>query len=494
MEPCVLAIDLGASSGRVIAALSDGKTLRCHEIHRFANEPVACCGSLYWDVLFLFNQIKKGIALAAQRYEVKSLAIDTWGVDFGLLDKSGRLIENPVCYRDERTRGILDVLSETISMPELFAQTGNTPDEINTLMQLAALKNQRPEVLERAHRLLFMPDLIGYFLTGKQACEFTIASTSQCLNPERTGIHTKLLERLGLRPDLFATLRYPGEVLGTLKPEIAAECGCGEIDVLLCGAHDTASAIYALPTEEDHPLFLSCGTWAITGQILDQPVITEASARLGVSNEGSPGGKTRLVRNLTGLWIIQQCKAELERQGTILTYDEIEAMMDPAQSYGGLIDTQAPTFREFGQTIERIHSYLKATGQPLPQTHGELFWCVYQSLAAQMKLAFDELEALTGQPSDTLYMVGGGCQSATLRQKIADATGKRVIAGPVEATALGNIAVQLIAEGLAADHAQITALIQNSEKIMTAVPQTSMTSQIVRLKQLKTQALDYEVA
>ena len=233
MEPCVLAIDLGASSGRVIAALSDGKTLRCHEIHRFANEPVACCGSLYWDVLSLFNQIKKGIALAAQRYEVKSLAIDTWGVDFGLLDESGRLIENPVCYRDERTRGILDVLSETIPMPELFAQTGNTPDEINTLMQLAALKNQRPEVLERAHRLLFMPDLIGYFLTEKQACEFTIASTSQCLNPERTGIHTKLLERLGLRSDLFAPLCYPGEVLGTLKPEIAVECGCGEIDVLL---------------------------------------------------------------------------------------------------------------------------------------------------------------------------------------------------------------------------------------------------------------------
>ena len=310
MEPCVLAIDLGASSGRVIAALSDGKTLRCHEIHRFANEPVACCGSLYWDVLSLFNQIKKGIALAAQRYEVKSLAIDTWGVDFGLLDKSGRLIENPVCYRDERTRGILDVLSETLPMPELFAQTGNTPDEINTLMQLAALKNQRPEVLERAHRLLFMPDLIGYFLTGKQACEFTIASTSQCLNPERTGIHTELLERLGLRPDLFAPLRYPGEVLGTLKPEIAAECGCREIDVLLCGAHDTASAIYALPTEEDHPLFLSCGTWAITGQILDQPVITEASARLGVSNEGSPGGKTRLVRNLTGLW---RCPARCSR-------------------------------------------------------------------------------------------------------------------------------------------------------------------------------------
>ena len=244
MEPCVLAIDLGASSGRVIAAQTDGKTLRCHEIHRFANEPVACCGSLYWDVLNLFNQIKKGIALAAQRYTVKSLAIDTWGVDFGLLDESGRLIENPICYRDERTRGILKTLSETISMQELFAQTGNTPDEINTLMQLAALKNQRPEVLERAHQLLFMPDLIGYFLTGKQACEFTIASTSQCLNPERTGIHTELLERLGLQPDLFAPLRYPGEILGTLKPEIAAECGCGEIDVLLCGAHDTASAIY----------------------------------------------------------------------------------------------------------------------------------------------------------------------------------------------------------------------------------------------------------
>lgn len=235
--------------------------------------------------------------------------------------------------------------------------TGNTPDEINTLMQLAALKNQRPEVLERAHQLLFMPDLIGYFLTGKQACEFTIASTSQCLNPERTGIHTELLERLGLQPDLFAPLRYPGEILGTLKPEIAAECGCGEIDVLLCGAHDTASAIYALPTEENHPIFLSCGTWAITGQILDQPVITEASAQLGVSNEGSPGGKTRLVRNLTGLWIIQQCKAELQRQGTALTYEEIEAMMDKAQSYDGLIDSAGadlPRIRPDDQANSRL--------------------------------------------------------------------------------------------------------------------------------------------
>lgn len=494
MEPCVLAIDLGASSGRVIAALIEGKTLRCHEIHRFANEPVRCCGSLYWDVLYLFNQIKKGLTLAGQHYEVKSLAIDTWGVDFGLLDESGRLIENPVCYRDERTRGILTELSSVLSMPELFAQTGNTPDEINTLMQLAALKKQRPEVLERAHRLLFLPDLIGYFLTGRQACEFTIASTSQCLNPQRTGIHEALLQRLDLRPQLFAPLRYPGEVLGCLKAEIAEECGLGQVDVVLCGAHDTASAIYALPTEDPHPLFLSCGTWAILGQILDQPVITKASAKLGVSNEGSPGGKTRLVRNCTGLWIIQQCKAQLERQGMPFSYDEIEAMMGQAQSYEGLINTQAATFREWGQTIERIHDALKATGQPLPKTPGELFWCVYQSLAVQMKLAFDELEALTQQPSDTLYMVGGGCQSATLRKKIADATGKRVVAGPVEATALGNIAVQLIREGLVSDHAAITELIQNSEKIITTLPEKSMEAQIQRLKQIQAQMRDYAQA
>lgn len=260
------------------------------------------------------------------------------------------------------------------------------------------------------------------------------------------------------------------------------------------GAHDTASAIYALPTEEDHPLFLSCGTWAITGQILDQPVITEASARLGVSNEGSPGGKTRLVRNLTGLWIIQQCKAELERQGTVLTYDEIEATMDKAQGYGGLIDTQAPTFREFGQTIERIHSYLRATGQPLPQSHGELFWCVYQSLAAQMKARSTRLEA----PDRTAFR--HAVYGWRRRQSPRCAEDRR---RPPENASLPDRSrprrwatspCQLIAEGLAADHAQITALIQHSEKIMTAVPQTSMTSQIIRLKQLKTQALDYETA
>lgn len=485
MEKCVLAVDLGASSGRLIAGCLKNGQLHCTEIHRFINEPVRCAGSLYWDVLRLLTEIKTGIAKAAQSYEILSLSVDTWGVDFGLLDATGRLLSNPVCYRDERTRGILNELSSQLSLHELYQETGNTPDEINTLMQLAAMRRQQPELLKQAHRLLFMPDLIGYFLTGRQRCEFTIASTSQCLNPERTAFHHQLLERLNLPSGLFAPLAYPGERLGRLSAAVAEECGCAQFDVVLCGSHDTASAVFALPAAEAHPQFLSCGTWAITGQVLDHPVITEKSEALGFSNEGSHGGKTRLVRNLTGLWIIQQCRAELQRMGRKLSYDQIEALMEGAQDFDSLIDTQAPVFREFGGMVERIHQFLRQTGQKQPSDDGELFWCVYQSLAAQMKLAYDELDQVSGLSSKQLYMVGGGCQSQTLRQKIADACGREIVAGPVEATALGNIAVQLISAGLIQDKAEMTQLILNSETIRTACPKTSMEDKIEHLLHLK---------
>lgn len=447
MERCVLAVDLGASSGRVIAGMIRHDELVMEEIHRFQHESVACCDTLYWDVLYLFSQIKLGINLACKKYEVCSLAMDTWGVDFGLLDKQGKLVENPISYRDHRTSKIIQEIEKTISKKQCYEKTGNTPDEINTLMQLVALKKQRPEILEKAETLLFMPDLFGYFLTGNKACEFTIASTSQCLNITRDGLETELLQQLGIKTSLFAPLRYPLFELGHIKKEIQQECGCQDIPVILCASHDTASAVVALPTQHDYPLFISCGTWSIVGQVIDLPLINEKGWQSGFSNEGCLGGRTRVIKNLTGLWIIQQCRSELQRQGKTYSYDEIEAMMDQVTDYPGFIDTQDEVFRTPGDMIGKIHHYCKQHELPIPVNDAQLFRCIYQSLAAQYRLAIQEIEENTGHSCDELCLVGGGSQSATLCQMTADATKKRVISGPVEATALGNLAVSMVALG-----------------------------------------------
>ncbi|MCL1855633.1 MAG: rhamnulokinase [Clostridia bacterium] len=443
----VLAIDIGASSGRVILGLYDGTRIVLEEAHRFSNDPVQMGDILYWDVLRLWHEVQQGILRAGAHEKIDAIGIDTWGVDFGLIDARGDLVEHPVHYRDPRTEGIPEEVYRQVSAEELYTRTGLHALRLNTLFQLRALQSRKPECFERASTLLFMPDLLAYFLTGRRACEHTIASTSQLLTASEAKWDHSLIRRVGIPGHIFPELLMPGETYGTVRPQVAKSLGIGEAPVVAVATHDTASAVVAAGAEPGE-LFLSSGTWSLLGTLQNKPCISTTARNFNLGNEAGVGG-TMLLRNIMGLWLVQESRRWWQRGGEQLSYPQLESeALNETEPFAALISPNDPMFEAPGDMPDRIARACAATGQAAPVTRGQVMRSIYESLALQYRLSAAQLQAATNQKFSMLRLVGGGAQSQLLCQMAADALRMPVEAGPVEATALGNTLMQLASLGV----------------------------------------------
>ena len=450
MKNKYVAIDLGAESGRIIV----GDVSAFEVIHRFPNYPVKVKDSIYWDILGIFTEIKKGLRKAFSMYEgeIKSIGIDAWGVDFVLLDKNGGLIGNPYHYRDNRTDGIMDEVFQKISKKEIFDETGIQFMQINTLYQLYSYKKNNPEIYESAKYFLTIPDLLVYWLTGEKINEYSI-STTQIYNPIKKDWAKNILEKLDLNKELFGKVVMPGTKVGALLRDVASELNADkDVLVIASASHDTASAVAAVPAVSGkNYAYLSSGTWSLLGIESDGPLINEKSFEYNFTNEGSSTGKIRFLKNIMGLWIIQQCKACWDQNEKNYSYTEIVKMAENAGASKFKIDPNDPSFLKpcliDDSMDDRIKNYCKKTGQYIPENEAEIARGVFESLAETYTKTIKELEEVSGQKIEELYVIGGGSQNTLLCQLTADKAGISVFAGPVEATAIGNILVQMNSSG-----------------------------------------------
>ena len=470
----VLGIDLGASSGRAMLGTLEGKKLTIREIHRFLNEPVTLCGRFVWDMPRLFHEIKQALLKLSKSGEtVDAIGIDTWGVDFGLLDKNGHLLSLPVHYRDARTNGIPEKVRAIIPDEELFARTGIAFNSFNTLYQLYAMKEEGDPALESAQDLLFLPDLLAYFLTGKKGTEYTIASTSQLLNPFTRDWDRELMAKLGIPAHIFGEVKLPGTVRGTLLPEIARECGVAEIPVIAIGGHDTASAVAAVPAKEKDFAYISSGTWSLLGAEAQKPLCTEGVMKANYTNEGGVDGSIRLLKNIMGLWIIQECKREWDRRGSETSFGELVELSMQAPAFKAILDVDDPCFLAPGDMPARIQAYCAKSGQPVPEGKGEISRVIYESLALKYRWAIERLEEdMLKKPIEALHIVGGGSKNALLNRFTAEAIKRPVIAGPDEGTIIGNLLVQAQALGAISGIRELREVVENSFPTKTFLPET----------------------
>lgn len=473
MEKKVLAFDFGASGGRAMCGTFDGEKISIEELHRFSNDPVILNGTMYWDVLRLFFEIKQGLIKAKKCGRIESIGIDTWGVDFGLLDSEGRLLENPVHYRDSRTAGMLKESFSMIEKEKFYKITGNQFMEINTAFQLLSLLKNRKELLDRTDKMILMPDLFNYFLTGEKKAEYSIASTTQLLDAAKGTWSDEVISALGLPRHIFPEIVPTGTKIGVLTDEICTELGLDKIEVMAVAGHDTQSALVAVPASEEDFIFLSCGTWSLLGTELAEPIINDKSEYYNITNEGGYGGKISFLKNIIGLWCIQESRRQWIREGQEYGFGELEKMAKEAPSLRSFIDPDAPEFTPAGDVPGRIREFCRKTGQPVPESIGEVVRCINESLAMKYRHAMEEIKECTGKEYETVYMVGGGTQSALLCQFTANACGCRVSAGPVEATVLGNVALQLMASGDITSLADARSIIKRSQDIGIYEPENT---------------------
>lgn len=469
----VLAFDFGASSGRAILGIYENGKLRMEEVHRFTNDPVMVNGTLYWDVLRLFHEIQQGLLKAKEAGGFDSIGIDTWGVDFGLLDKDGNLLENPVNYRDKRTAGLVDESFKKIPKAEFYNETGIQFMELNTVFQLFSIVLKRPELLERAETLLFMPDLFNFMLTGEKKTEATIASTSQMVNVHTKEWSDKVLNALNIPKRILTPIVEPGTKVGKLSPEICEMLDIPTVDVIAVAGHDTQSAAAAVPTQEDDFLFISCGTWSLFGTELTKPVVDENSYNLNVTNEGGINGKTTFLKNIIGLWLIQESRRQYKRDGKDYSYADLEKFALAAEPFKCFIDPDDPVFVAPGNLPERVRDYCRNTNQYVPETPGEVMRCIYESLAMKYRWAFGQIKDCTDKSYNVIHVVGGGAKDGLLCRMTASSCNVKVTAGPVEATVLGNLAVQLIASGDIKNIKEARRMIEESEDIKTFLPENA---------------------
>ena len=470
----VLAFDFGASSGRAMLFSYNGETLSVEEMHRFSNDPVTVGSSFYWDILRLFHEIKTGIlkTMHAGHTDILSIGIDTWGVDFGLFDKNGNLLGNPYHYRDRRTEGMLEQADKEVGKRYIFDHTGIQAIFFNSLFQLMAMR--KDPLLAIAERLLFTPDIFNYFLTGEMKNEYTIASTSQLLNAKERTWDTELLEKLQIPTKLFGELVQPGTVIGHLTDVLCEELGCPKIPVVAVGSHDTASAVASVPVTEDYPYaYISSGTWALMGAELSEPEITDTSFCYEFTNEGGVCGKIRFLKNIMGLWIVQECRRQWKREGKEFSFDDLEKAARSAEAHRSFIDPDDLSFAPPGNMPRRIREFCEKTGQPVPQTEGEIIRCAMESLALKCRMVVDALEHVQGTSLEAVHMLGGGIKDTMLCEFVACATRKRVLAGPVEATSTGNAIVQLMAMGKIPDLMAGRKVVKTSFPIETYEPKDS---------------------
>ena len=461
-----LALDLGAESGRAMLGRVAHHRLELTEIHRFPNTPVRLPSGFYWDTLRLFHEMCEGLRLAvAESDELDGIGVDTWGVDFGLLDSTGALLENPRHYRDARTHGSFERVFSRVPRSEIFLNTGIQFMEINSLYQLYALQEQSPRLLDLASDLLFMPDLFNYFLTRTAACERTIASTSQFYDPVRRSFATDMLRKLGIHASFLGELLDPGTELGPVLPHVMQQCGLTrEVPVYTVGSHDTASAVAAVPAANDQNwCFISSGTWSLMGVELERPLINEASLEANYTNEVGVANTIRFLKNIPGLWVLQECRRAWNRQGLDLSYADLMAQGQAAKHCECVLDLEQ--FASPGDYPQLIALYAQRTGQEVPTEPASITRVVLRSLALRYKDVLESLERLTGRSIDTIHIVGGGSRNRLLNQFTADITGRRVIAGPAEATAAGNALTQALGTGQINSLEELRAVVRHSFEV-----------------------------
>ncbi len=469
----ILAFDFGASSGRaMLAGIKDGK-IEMNEIHRFSNDPVLVNGVLYWDVLRLLFEIKQGIIKAKTSGGFDAIGIDTWGVDFGLLDGEGNLLQNPVHYRDARTESIMEEAFKVVPKDEIYKRTGIQFMRFNTLFQLYYLKKYKPELLQRAKTMLFMPDLLAYFLTGIKKTEYTIASTSQMLNAQTGDWDGELLGKLGIPQNILTEIIQPSTVYGFLSDEICGELGCGKVPVIAVCTHDTGSAVAAVPAVNDDFIYISCGTWSLFGTECKKPVITDKAFDFQLTNEGGYGKTIRLLKNIMGLWIIQESRRQWQKEGKDLSFAQIMAEAEKVERGRFYIDCDYKEFDSPGNMPLKIQNYCQNNNLPVPQTIGEIALCIYESLALKYKNTLDMLSKITGKKYNAINLIGGGAKASLLCSLTADICNVPVIAGPDEATVAGNIAVCLIALKEIKDIKEARKIISNSFDTKIYNPKTN---------------------
>lgn len=466
------AVDLGASNGRTILGSFDGSKLRLEELNRFDNNYVRTGDSYYWDVLFLFNSIRRGLVKFSRDKSgrLDGVGIDTWGVDFGLIDKLGRLVSNPYSYRDKRglrgQRAFFDKYGERAA----FDINGIANLEFNTIYQLFDMVNTNDPQLEIADKLLLMPDLLSYMLCGEVSCEYTNATTTQMLGSDGKW-SSEIVRMLGIRETLLPKIQMSGEVKGKLLKNVADETGLSpDVPVYCVGSHDTASAIASVPVSSDNYAFLSSGTWSLIGMENERPIINDSVFNNNFSNEGTITGSIRLLRNIMGLWIIQNCKREWDTSKKV-SWDEVVDAAKQAPAFRSLIDVNAHVFFDGTKTVEKIQQYCADTNQPVPHTIGEVARTVYESLAMCYKEAFLGLEELKGETIGVLHIVGGGSNNKLLNQMTANSLNRTVVAGPAEATAIGNLMVQVKASGQVKNLAEMRQVVRDSFNVETYEPQ-----------------------
>ncbi|HSH95095.1 MAG TPA: rhamnulokinase [Roseimicrobium sp.] len=470
-----LGIDLGAESGRVMAGHWDGRTMRLEEIHRFPNGAITVDGTLRWDIRRLWSEIERGLTLAATRFgnRIVSIGVDTWALDYVLLDKAGELIELPFNYRDPRTRGLVVEACQRVGRPEIFAASGLQFMEINTLYQLMAHQRSAPKSLASADRLLMIPDYLNYRLCGAKAAEFTNATTTQFLHPVSGKWSMDLLEKLGIPTHFLPEIVAPGSVLGRLSDAVKAATGLGDIPVIAPAAHDTGSAVVGVPTDRTgraNWAYLSSGTWSLLGVEVPKAILTSRTLELNLTNEGGVDGTYRLLKNIMGLWLVQQCKRSFDARGKSLDYPALVQLAREAEPLRSLIDPDDARFLNPADMPSAIHDYCRETHQPIPETEGALIRCALESLALKYRRVLGWIEEVTGEPVEVIHIVGGGSRNTLLNEFTATACGRPVVAGPVEATILGNLMMQVRAQGGVKSLSEIRSAIRRSGDVVEVLP------------------------
>jgi rhamnulokinase len=473
----ILAVDLGASSGRVVAGLFDGQRLMLEDGHRFENGGLPLAATLHWDLLSLWSNITQGLRAASTKYgsNIASVGVDTWGVDFGLLGRNDELLGNPYHYRDARTTGILEKAFKIVPREEIFAATGLQFMEFNTLYQLLAMKLANSSLLASAESFLMMPDLFHWLLTGEKANEYTNLSTSQFYNPQTKDYARDLLERFGIPTRMFPAIAQPGTKLGRLRQAVADDTGLKNVEVILPGTHDTAIAVMAVPAASQPGAqpdwcYISSGTWSLMGVETPQPIINDRCRELNFTNEGGVGGTTRLLKNIPGLWLVQECRRIWKEAGVEYGFEDLMERAAKSRLHAALINPDHPSFVAPKDMPLAIRNFCASTGQNVPPDEGAVVRAALESLALRYRMVLGYLEELVGGRIETVHVVGGGAKNALLCQMAADATNRRVVAGPVEATALGNVMMQAVAAGSITGIAQGREIIRHSFEVQEYRP------------------------
>lgn len=466
-----LAFDLGAESGRTILGKLEADKIITRELARFPNSPIQVLGHLHWNIFNLFEEVKKGIKTCLEEANMhpESLAVDTWGVDFGLIAGDGSILGLPFAYRDARTKGAMEEFFERVAREKIYQWTGIQFMPFNTLFQLYAMVRDKSPLLEHAAGLLFMPDLLAYLLTGEKASEFSMASTSQLLDPRRGAWNQDLLASLGIPPGIMQDVLSPGTVIGTLSPAVSKEIGLEETLVIATASHDTAAAIAAIPASGANWAYISSGTWSLMGIEASRPIINKKALESNFTNEGGVSGTIRFLKNITGLWLLQQCRKEWMKK-TSINYESLTRSAEEAPPFKVFIDPDWPGFLNPPSMPQAIRQFCLKTRQTLPLTIPEVSRCILESLALKYRFTLNELRQLTDTPIERIYVIGGGSQNQLLCQLTADATGLPVVAGPAEATATGNIMVQALALGYVKSLEDIRKIIGNSVELKTYEP------------------------